>query len=173
MNGCRTASSRTSTIFVLAGSYVPTAMAARDYGATSFGGRGTPPSTPIPPPRIAGEVVVETSSKHSSSSKSWSSSRESSLGAPPESVAFERSHPPVISQETDTGKLIDQPEESWFGVRSPTLILENSGSVARDHLASERTFLAYMRTSLTIASTGVGMFCVFQSCFGSNLSDRN
>ncbi|TFK93313.1 hypothetical protein K466DRAFT_581140 [Polyporus arcularius HHB13444] len=28
------------------------------------------------------------------------------------------------------------------------LTLENSGSVARDHLASERTFLAYARTSL-------------------------
>ncbi|KAE9407907.1 hypothetical protein BT96DRAFT_1033791 [Gymnopus androsaceus JB14] len=33
------------------------------------------------------------------------------------------------------------------------LVLENSGSVARDHLASERTFLAYVRTSLAIAST--------------------
>jgi len=40
---------------------------------------------------------------------------------------------------------------NWVELR-----LENSGSVARDHLASERTFLAYMRTSLTIVSTGVG-----------------
>ena len=39
------------------------------------------------------------------------------------------------------------------------LRLENSGSVARDHLACERTFLAYMRTSLAIASAGVGKFC--------------
>jgi hypothetical protein len=39
---------------------------------------------------------------------------------------------------------------------TPTLVLENSGSVARDHLASERTFLAYVRTSLTIATAGVG-----------------
>jgi hypothetical protein len=38
----------------------------------------------------------------------------------------------------------------------PTLYLENSGSVARDHLASERTFLAYVRTSLLLATTGVG-----------------
>jgi hypothetical protein len=38
------------------------------------------------------------------------------------------------------------------------LRLENSGSVARDHLASERTFLAYVRTSLAIASSGVGEF---------------
>jgi len=37
-----------------------------------------------------------------------------------------------------------------------SLRLENSGSVARDHLASERTFLAYMRTSLAITSSGVG-----------------
>lgn len=36
------------------------------------------------------------------------------------------------------------------------LILTNSGSVARDHLALERTFLAYVRTSLAMASTGVG-----------------
>lgn len=39
---------------------------------------------------------------------------------------------------------------------SVSLRLENSGSVARDHLASERTFLAYMRTSLAIAASGVG-----------------
>lgn len=36
------------------------------------------------------------------------------------------------------------------------LILTNTGSVARDHLALERTFLAYVRTSLAIASAGVG-----------------
>ncbi|KAI0761999.1 hypothetical protein BD413DRAFT_453716, partial [Trametes elegans] len=41
------------------------------------------------------------------------------------------------------------------------LTLENSGSVARDHLASERTFLAYARTSLTIASTGVALVQLF------------
>ncbi|KAF8869081.1 hypothetical protein BD779DRAFT_1458407 [Infundibulicybe gibba] len=45
----------------------------------------------------------------------------------------------------------------------PSLVLENSGSVARDHLASERTFLAYVRTSLAIASTGVGDAAVFPS----------
>ena len=45
---------------------------------------------------------------------------------------------------------------------SPTLVLENSGSVARDHLASERTFLAYVRTSLAIASTGVGERAIIQ-----------
>ncbi|KAF9474591.1 hypothetical protein BDN70DRAFT_770017, partial [Pholiota conissans] len=41
------------------------------------------------------------------------------------------------------------------------LVLENSGSVARDHLASERTFLAYVRTSLAIASAGVALVQLF------------
>ncbi|KAJ7159231.1 hypothetical protein C8R43DRAFT_948165 [Mycena crocata] len=39
----------------------------------------------------------------------------------------------------------------------PALLLENTGSVVRDHLANERTFLAYVRTSLTIASAGVAL----------------
>ncbi|KAJ6496813.1 hypothetical protein DFH09DRAFT_1205102 [Mycena vulgaris] len=42
-----------------------------------------------------------------------------------------------------------------------SLLLENSGSVARDHLASERTFLAYVRTSLVVASTGVALVQLF------------
>ncbi|KAF9497708.1 hypothetical protein BDN71DRAFT_1387267 [Pleurotus eryngii] len=44
----------------------------------------------------------------------------------------------------------------------PKAVLENSGSVARDHLASERTFLAYVRTSLAIASTGVALIQLFK-----------
>ncbi|TFK44020.1 hypothetical protein BDQ12DRAFT_662 [Crucibulum laeve] len=38
-----------------------------------------------------------------------------------------------------------------------TLRLLNNGSVARDHLALERTFLAYVRTSLALAGSGVAM----------------
>jgi hypothetical protein len=41
-------------------------------------------------------------------------------------------------------------------IRHASMTLVNSGSVARDHLASERTFLAYVRTSLAISSLGVG-----------------
>lgn len=44
---------------------------------------------------------------------------------------------------------------------SPTLVLQNTGSVARDHLASERTFLAYVRTSLGLASAGVALIQLF------------
>ena len=47
--------------------------------------------------------------------------------------------------------------KSGFITRKIQLHLTNDGNVARDHLASERTFLAYVRTSLAIAAAGVGM----------------
>ena len=48
------------------------------------------------------------------------------------------------------------PPSSSDHSQTVSLCLQNSGSVARDHLASERTFLAYVRTSLAIVSAGVG-----------------
>ncbi|KAJ3736654.1 hypothetical protein DFJ43DRAFT_989265 [Lentinula guzmanii] len=51
----------------------------------------------------------------------------------------------------------------------PRLVLENSGSVARDHLALERTFLAYVRTSLAIASTGVALVQLFTVSLNSTV----
>ncbi|KAJ6485918.1 hypothetical protein C8R45DRAFT_286521 [Mycena sanguinolenta] len=53
-----------------------------------------------------------------------------------------------------------------------TLLLENSGSVARDHLASERTFLAYVRTSLAIASTGVALVQLFTISSDTSPGDK-
>ncbi|KIY74076.1 hypothetical protein CYLTODRAFT_92577 [Cylindrobasidium torrendii FP15055 ss-10] len=41
------------------------------------------------------------------------------------------------------------------------LHLYNNGSVARDHLALERTFLGYLRTSLAVASAGVAFVQFF------------
>ncbi|KAK1223398.1 hypothetical protein PQX77_006160 [Marasmius sp. AFHP31] len=70
---------------------------------------------------------------------------------------------PTQRDETDSDS--DSQNSSQRGSRGwkfePVLVLENSGSVARDHLASERTFLAYVRTSLAIASTGVALVQLF------------
>ncbi|KAI8367768.1 hypothetical protein BD560DRAFT_331210 [Blakeslea trispora] len=50
-----------------------------------------------------------------------------------------------------------KPLQKW-----PTsLYLENKASVARDHLANERTFLAWIRTSLSIISVGIGITQLF------------
>ncbi|KAL1927915.1 hypothetical protein VTP01DRAFT_3320 [Rhizomucor pusillus] len=38
---------------------------------------------------------------------------------------------------------------------SQSLLLENTASVARDHLANERTFLAWLRTSMALITVGV------------------
>ncbi|KAI9253471.1 hypothetical protein BDA99DRAFT_171786 [Phascolomyces articulosus] len=50
----------------------------------------------------------------------------------------------------------------WFSGFSASLSLENTGSVARDHLANERTFLAWIRTSLSTISVGVGITQLFR-----------
>lgn len=41
-------------------------------------------------------------------------------------------------------------------------VLENTGSVARDHLALERTYLAWLRTSLTLTSVGIALSQFFR-----------
>ena len=69
---------------------------------------------------------------------------------------FNQDSPNLHSQQNQPLSPRSEPlcnARKWVELR-----LENSGSVARDHLASERTFLAYMRTSLAIASSGVGEF---------------
>ncbi|KAI1357039.1 hypothetical protein F5Y01DRAFT_10214 [Xylaria sp. FL0043] len=50
--------------------------------------------------------------------------------------------------------------------------LENKGSVARDHLAVERTFLAWMRTSLAFASIGIAITQLFR-LNASLVDDKN
>ncbi|KAI1328148.1 hypothetical protein F5Y16DRAFT_160865 [Xylariaceae sp. FL0255] len=43
----------------------------------------------------------------------------------------------------------------WFRIVTP--LYKNTGSVARDHLASERTFLAWMRTGLGFVALGIAI----------------
>ncbi|CAG8581106.1 2449_t:CDS:2 [Funneliformis caledonium] len=49
-----------------------------------------------------------------------------------------------------------------FDEYKPSLVLENKASVARDHLANERTFLAWLRTSLSFVGIGVAITQLFR-----------
>ncbi|KAL4915945.1 hypothetical protein BDW62DRAFT_187631 [Aspergillus aurantiobrunneus] len=58
-----------------------------------------------------------------------------------------------------------EPQTPWYSRiadRYGSLELENKGSVARDHLALERTFLAWLRTSLAFASIGIAVTQLFR-----------
>lgn len=56
-------------------------------------------------------------------------------------------------------------KQPWYRRLAPnyhSISLENKGSVARDHLALERTFLAWLRTSLAFASIGIAVTQLFR-----------
>jgi len=105
---------------------------------------------PAPPPSPV-------TNDNTSSSGGHGTNRHSLEETVPETSLPDLMNPPSQPQPSPTLRSLRQ------GVQkiSPSLTLENSGSVARDHLASERTFLAYVRTSLAIASTGVALVQLF------------
>ncbi|RLL95356.1 hypothetical protein CFD26_102374 [Aspergillus turcosus] len=60
---------------------------------------------------------------------------------------------------------LDDSHSPWYArlaERYGSVELENKGSVARDHLALERTFLAWLRTSLAFASIGIAVTQLFR-----------
>ncbi|MCJ1403235.1 hypothetical protein MMC11_006458 [Xylographa trunciseda] len=63
------------------------------------------------------------------------------------------------------GEAEEEEEASWwrrFVEKYGSVELDNKGSVARDHLALERTFLAWLRTSLAFASIGIAITQLFR-----------
>lgn len=73
------------------------------------------------------------------------------------------------SQERANGRVSSsqksEEKTSWYkglAEKYGSVSLENKGSVARDHLALERTFLAWLRTSLAFASIGIAITQLFR-----------
>ncbi|KAI9697823.1 MAG: hypothetical protein M1836_004499 [Candelina mexicana] len=64
-----------------------------------------------------------------------------------------------------TGQEEEASEDGWWKKlveKYGSAELDNKGSVARDHLALERTFLAWLRTSLAFASIGIAVTQLFR-----------
>ncbi|KAL9082659.1 MAG: hypothetical protein Q9159_006267 [Coniocarpon cinnabarinum] len=83
------------------------------------------------------------------------------------SSASDRPPPPSLPQvDGASDRAADEPPKlTWWKRlldKYGTIELQNKGSVARDHLALERTFLAWLRTSLAFASIGVTVTQLFR-----------
>ncbi|RBR18380.1 uncharacterized protein FIESC28_06153 [Fusarium coffeatum] len=89
----------------------------------------------------------------------------------------------VPSPQTSRQDESNNESQSWWKAQAEkfrSIELENKGSVARDHLAIERTFLAWLRTSLSFASIGIAVTQLFRlntslesGHDGDKISDRN
>ena len=84
--------------------------------------------------------------------------RQSQLHNRPETIQASSDEPHAQTQSLNGDSSAHSPayHDLFKALTYSSLVLQNSGNLARDHLSAERTWLAYMRTGLLIAGTGVG-----------------
>lgn len=78
----------------------------------------------------------------------------------PENEGEENGEDPVDLEAEDNDEQ-SQPKSYSSFFSSWQLVLENEGAVARDHMANERTFLAWVRTGLVMATLGVAFMQMY------------
>ncbi|KAI1493183.1 hypothetical protein F5X96DRAFT_623305 [Biscogniauxia mediterranea] len=119
------------------------------------------------PDELTGIVTARNTRNYQSTQTSTSiRSRHQSQQAPANGNGNGHGHDHGHGNGTQNGTANPHPEKKhWLRSYLGTLWsieLENKGSVARDHLALERTFLAWLRTSLAFASIGIAITQLFR-----------
>ncbi len=156
------------TVIEYVSTYFMTSLRTSRKLSPSPGQAAAPPSTPLylqeitvsPAPTPETDAEPESSSTNYNQPRSSTKAKSGRLSFLPTSrneeeldVADDRQLVPEYNSHTSHLRDALRMALDPFHVR---LILANTGSVARDHLSLERTFLSYVRTSLAIASAGVG-----------------
>ncbi|TQS38844.1 hypothetical protein Golomagni_00641 [Golovinomyces magnicellulatus] len=115
--------------------------------------------------------------KNNHSAKPSSQPSQSSEGEPPRCKAQEETPALATAASAPETNMPQKDYTNWWNrtrkmsKKFTSINLKNEGSVARDHLALERTFLAWLRTSLAFASIGVAVTQLFRLNIGRQNSD--
>ncbi|KAK9900860.1 hypothetical protein P389DRAFT_18668 [Cystobasidium minutum MCA 4210] len=146
--------------------------AAKEYSTFLLGmAEHDPPTVVIPSKGKARSLAAAGTSTSSSSTAVPRRPRQRDDDDDDSDDEHEDEGQPQTAQQQNNGnrnrlKGNDEELTVWSVVRSLwtnyDLTLDNVGSVARDHLANERTFLAWMRTSLALSSIGVAITQLFR-----------
>ncbi|KAH7162708.1 hypothetical protein B0J13DRAFT_536789 [Dactylonectria estremocensis] len=139
------------------------------------------PGSPIPEDSSADEMTgivsrgsdlnyqaIQTTNTHSSGPRVRNGSSRASRGSirsQPTSRHTDAFPPTSLPDMEYTRQPQPEKHTSWWQSQLQnfqSIELENKGSVARDHLAIERTFLAWLRTSLAFASIGIAVTQLFR-----------
>ncbi|KAI8147540.1 hypothetical protein BJV82DRAFT_595935 [Fennellomyces sp. T-0311] len=122
-------------------------------------------STDLPQRHRLGEsrITARTNSSDTLNMHRCSCSRQVVVQSPKDDETDDEQQPLLIRNRQQ------MPRPGWLEILSDgiskcsaSLYLENTGSVARDHLANERTYLAWLRSSLSTISVGVGITQLFR-----------